>query len=1383
MKTSYILFFRSKGLRLGILAALGLLACTSINAQISGSYTIDRNGTASATVYKSFKAVIDDLKGVTRSDGGTANNTGSGVTGNATFTVKVGSGPYTWTSADQLVIPSIGTMSSTKTVTFKGNNETINYTGSSSNRPAIRLDDADWFRFDSLKIYSLATSSAWGIHFKNSADNNIIQNCVVRCPNVASEAAGNYSSNSGCIVFSTENASLNGFDSYGWGGAAAFGNNGNNNIIRNNSIGGKDDGTSSGTGPAFGVFLLGTTSGTGSASNLVEKNNITNCFYYSVYCGFADGAEIKKNNITNPEAAPYNWGAAAIYSNYLDNSTGQTVNTTKQTKISQNRIYKNHINQNTAYYYYGIYAYDAGNAGTVIDNNAMYDIQTSSVIYGIYAYGYPGRNLKFEHNTFSYDHPTQTNSPTVYGIFNLTQSNFTADYQNNIISMTQPGGTGTRYGIYDYNWGGSTYNYNNVYVNRNNGGTPATNDYYGYKGSTKKALSDWQAAGSGAQSTEFASTFVDWATGDLRPLSFELNNTGRNLGYTKDINDSNRTVATPDKGAFEVKIDASCTAFPWTGLNECGNYTEVVKVTIKNNNTFAIKNVPVSWQINNNTPVTEIITSSIAAGASLTYTFNAVPRFNKPGANTIKAGVGVADDDASNNTITVNLNITKTPEGSILSQKAGAKGIYNPGSAFDITVPNDSLIYQFTPPAGLTNAQYGAAAPFKWNGKAEVRSFTSGLLVTGATPIVKVPSGPNNMEVAFDPPFAMTDSMLVLNIIFTDPSTNCDTTISKKIFVAPRCNPAFEFPTTVCEGENVLFDNFSTVSSKFLTYKWEFGTTKVEDTANSTNPVFTFPGSGAYKVTLRCKTDPYGYVDTLVKTVTVTPIPTVAFTRTNACEGDAVKLINNTTPTGASFEWTLGDGSPTVLTTDVNKVYATPGGYAVTLRAEKNGCAAKITKNVYQFARPIANASLISGSCDNEKFKFGNTTTISIGASGYLWNFDEPNAISTDKSPEYKFTSPGVKKVRLTAVSEFGCTDTLNTPLLVTVKAAPKASFTNTDPCSQTPTVFTNTSNTPSGSPTNTWTIEGVTDINNAATRSHTWANLGKQTVVLQVASDNGCTDVFTKELNVLIQPVADFSVANICQGEPAVFTNLTTWPEGQITYTWDFGDGGVSTDGAPIHAYNNNVTGQRNVVLTAQIIGGCTSSKSIAVEVKEKPSTCDFEFKNNYNAGLYAFDLNPTGPSGSSTANTNYKWVYSFGGTDQTVAAGKIGKVMSGALNTVQVTMIATKNGCECSVTKGLSQQEINKTVGTNQLPNGGEFKIYPNPSNGNVNIEVANNNENLVVEIFNAVGAKVATVNTNNANNGIFNINLAEQAAGLYIVKVTAANQTVAQRITITK
>jgi len=1374
MKTIYKLFNKSKGIPFIILTAIGLFICTHSNAQISGNYTIDQNGTASATVYTSFKAVIDDLKGVSRSDGGTANNTGSGVTGNATFTVKAGSGPYTWTSTDQLVIPSIGTMSSTKTVTFKGNNETINYTGTSSERAAIRLEGADWFRFDSIKLYNLSSTRAWGFQFKTNADNNIIENCVVRCPNVTSGTTSQ-TSTSAAIIFSDNNTTINASQ---WG-TNSLGTNGSKNIIRNNSIGGRDDGTSAGSGPAYGIFVMGDAGGSGADANVIEGNRITNIYWNSIESTNADATLINKNNISSPEGNDkYRWGAAAIR---VDNWNGPTSNSVS---ITNNKISDNYgTNLSSSSTYYGIYIYDGGNADLNCNNNSIYDLQATSSLYHIYSGGYNSFKSKIYHNTISYDHPTQSQTPTVYGVYVSPQGSASADLQNNNITITQPNGTSTRYGMFDRDWGSATFNYNNVNVNRNAGGAPNTRDYYGYQGSTKSTLTDWQAASNGAQSTDFPTDYVDWANGDLRPLSFELNNTGTNLGFTKDINDSNRTVATPDKGAFEVKIDASCTAFPWTGFNVCGNYTEQVTVTIKNNNSFDIKNVPVSWQINNTAPVTEIITSTIAVGASVVYTFNAIPRFNTPGANTIRAGVGAADDDASNNFITVNLNVTKTPEGSILSQKPGAKGIYNPGNAFDITVPKDSLIYQFTPPAGLTNAQYGTTAAFKWNGKAEVRSFTSGLLVAGATPIVKVPSGPNNMEVAFDPPIAMTDSMLVLSVIFTDPSTGCDTSINKQIFVAPRCNPSFEFPTTVCEGENVLFDNFSTVSSKFLTYKWEFGTGAIEDTANNTNPVFTFPGNGAYQVTLRCKTNPYGYVDTLVKTVTVTPIPTVAFTRTNACEGDAVKLVNNTTPTGASFEWTLGDGSPTVVTTDVNKVYTNPGGYAVTLRAEKNGCAASITKNVYQFARPIANASLISGSCDNQKFKFGNTTTISIGASGYLWNFDEPSAISTNKSPEYKFTSPGVKKVRLTAVSEFGCTDTLNTPLLVTVKAAPKASFTNTDPCSQTPTVFTNTSNTPSGSPTNTWTIEGVTDINNAATRAHTWANLGKQIVVLQVASDNGCTDVFTKALNVLIQPVADFSVANICQGEPAVFTNLTTWPEGQITYTWDFGDGGVSTDGAPIHAYNNNVTGQRNVVLTAQIIGGCTSSKSIAVEVKEKPSTCDFEFKNNYNAGLYAFDLNPTGPSGSSTANTNYKWVYNFGGTDQTVAAGKIGKVMPSALHTVQVTMIATKNGCECSVTKGLSQQDINKTVGTSQLPNGGEFKIYPNPSNGNVNIEVANNNENLVVEIFNAVGAKVATVNTNNANNGVFNINLAEQAAGLYIVKVTTANQTVAQRITITK
>jgi len=1374
MKTIYNLFNKTRGIPFSILTALGLFICSNSNAQITGNYTIDRNGTASATVYKDFKSVVDDLKGVTRSDGGASNNTGTGVTGNAVFTVLAGSGPYTWTSTDQLVIPVIATTSSTKTVTFKGNNEIINYTGSSSDRAAIRLDGADWFRFDSIQLYNLRSTQAWGFQFRTSADNNIIENCVVRCPNVTSGTTST-GSVSACIVFSDNNTTIN---SSQWG-TNSLGSNGSKNIIRKNSIGGKDDGNSAGSGPAYGVIIMGDAGGSGADANVVENNRITNIYWNSVESTNADATLINKNNISSPESNDkYRWGANGIY---VDNWNGPTSNSVN---VTNNKIFNNYgTNLNSSSTYYGIYIYDGGNVDLNCNNNSITDLQATSSLYGIYSGGYNSFTSKMYHNTFSYDHPTQSNSPTVYGVYISPQGSAGADFRNNNITITQPGGssTRTRYGIFDRNWGSATLNYNNVFVDRSGTGTPTTGDLYGYQGSAKSTLTDWQASGNGPQSTDLQTAYVDWANGDLRPLSFELNNTGTNLGFTKDINDSNRNVATPDKGAFEIKIDASVTAFPWTGLNVCGNYTEQVTVTIRNNNSFDIKNVPVSWQINNNTPVTEIITDTIAVGASVVYTFNAIPKFNTPGANTIKAGVGAADDDAANNLITVNLNVTKTPEGSILSQKAGAKGIYNPGNAFDITVPNEPLVYQFTPPTDLTNAQYGTAITDKWNGKAEVRSFTSGALITPA-PIVTAP-GAGDMEVSFDPPFAMTDSMLVLSVIFTDPSTGCDTTINKSIFVAPRCVPAFEFPTTVCEGDNVLFDNFSTVSSKFTTNKWEFGTGNIADTANSTNPVFTFPGNGTYDVTLRCKTNPYGYVDTLVKTVTVTPIPVVAFTRTNACEGDAVQLVNNTVPANASFKWTLGDGSPTVITTNVNKVYANPGGYAVTLEAEKNGCAASITKNVYQFARPIANASLISGTCDNQKFKFGNTTSISIGASGFLWNFDEPNAISTDKEPEYKFTSPGLKKVRLTAVSEFGCTDTLSTPLLVTVKAAPTAMFTNTQPCSQTPTVFTNTSVTPSGTPTNTWTIEGVTDINNLATRSHNWSSLGKQIVVLQVASDNGCTDVFTKELNVLIQPVADFSVADICQGEPAIFTNLTTWPEGQIAYSWDFGDGATSMDGAPIHAYDNSVVGQRNVVLNAQILGGCASTKSIAVEVKEKPSTCDFEFKNNYNFGTTAFDLNPIGGIGSSTANTNYKWVYSFGGTDQTVATGKTGKVLPSALHTVEVTMIASKNGCECSVTKGLSQQVINQTVGINQLPNGGEFKIYPNPSNGNVNIEVANNNQNLVVEVYNAVGAKVATVNTNNANNGVFNVNLTEQAAGLYLVKVTTGNETISQRITLTK
>ena len=73
-------------------------------------------------------------------------------------------------------------------------------------------------------------------------------------------------------------------------------------------------------------------------------------------------------------------------------------------------------------------------------------------------------------------------------------------------------------------------------------------------------------------------------------------------------------------------------------------------------------------------------------------------------------------------------------------------------------------------------------------------------------------------------------------------------------------------------------------------------------------------------------------------------------------------------------------------------------------------------------------------------------------------------------------------------------------------------------------------------------------------------------------------------------------------------------------------------------------------------------------------------------------------------------------------------------------------------------------------------DFSIYPSVSNGNINIDLPNNMESSV-SIFNTLGQQVFM---NNYSEKSINLEL-QLSAGVYIVKVTAENNSIAKRIII--
>jgi hypothetical protein len=78
--------------------------------------------------------------------------------------------------------------------------------------------------------------------------------------------------------------------------------------------------------------------------------------------------------------------------------------------------------------------------------------------------------------------------------------------------------------------------------------------------------------------------------------------------------------------------------------------------------------------------------------------------------------------------------------------------------------------------------------------------------------------------------------------------------------------------------------------------------------------------------------------------------------------------------------------------------------------------------------------------------------------------------------------------------------------------------------------------------------------------------------------------------------PYADFSVesGSFVVGQELYFQNNSS---DAVSYEWDFGDGYVSEDVNPIHAFNSN--GTYEVILTAKGHDGTESSSSMVIEIK----------------------------------------------------------------------------------------------------------------------------------------------------------------------------------------
>lgn len=486
------------------------------------------------------------------------------------------------------------------------------------------------------------------------------------------------------------------------------------------------------------------------------------------------------------------------------------------------------------------------------------------------------------------------------------------------------------------------------------------------------------------------------------------------------------------------------------------------------------------------------------------------------------------------------------------------------------------------------------------------------------------------------------------------------------VFAKPKPNMA---TSNSCEGEQVQFQNLSTISSGSITANtWSFGDgTKSSDK----NPKYTYTQFGSFDVQL-ITTSNNGCVDSITKSISIYEVPEVDFTFADVCDGESVDFTNQTTLSTGTMtnSWDFGDGFSSTQTSPLYK-YAGSGTYSVTLKVTTNNfCEATLTQKVKVFDVPSASFVALD-TCEMDEVIIQNTSTIASGSMNYSWDMGDGTTLSSI-NPNHSFTGFGTYGVKLKATSNNGCKDSLTQSVRIFEKAI--ASFTYQGSCPGEEVEFTNTSTSTRNITQSVWEFNG-SDVTTSTKPKYTFNGSGPHTTILYVLTEDNCLDTAKRTIEFESVPVADFSFSQACERDSMAFTNNSVLSVGTLTSSWEFGDGNTSTDNDPKHVYT--ATQSFDVKLIVESDKGCKDSLIQSVFVDDKPEV-DF----TVNGGCLGDTTYFTNSTIDQTSNV-YTWKY---GASNGTSSAYNGKFKYASASTYDVTLLVQNDNCADSLTKSVS-------------------------------------------------------------------------------------------------
>lgn len=507
--------------------------------------------------------------------------------------------------------------------------------------------------------------------------------------------------------------------------------------------------------------------------------------------------------------------------------------------------------------------------------------------------------------------------------------------------------------------------------------------------------------------------------------------------------------------------------------------------------------------------------------------------------------------------------------------------------------------------------------------------------------------------------FTVTDTTFAVTLIVTD-NYGCVDTIIDSVYVKPGF--AFTFTNdTVCYGYPTHFyaQNLAEGDSLY-SVSWDFGNpaSVPNNISFLYNPIHIFTDPGTFIVKLKAWNSD-NCVDSVYREVIVYDLPQPAFSFVSEpCDG-IVDFTDLSIAGGGlieSWTWYFGDGTPpeTILAPgpgSTTHLYPDLGTYDVTLVVTNtNGCVDSISQSVERYA--CISAIFLSDTllCARNPIIFADSSFPVESINQWHWIFGDgmDTTYSTySQTISHEYTTYGdymVKLVINAIVSGVPFAD--SSSRIVRIRPTPEPYFSNLSVCYNQFSLFIDTSNT-FGDPNTSWYWNfgepgsGTQDTSTLENPLHKYLTPGSYDVQMIVANQWGCADSITKLTRVFDIPVADFENTVPCQGDPTLFTDLSTSADTTFGFwRWNFGEQETAKDTSneqnPSYTYNS--TGTYTVRMIVEDLNGCmdTIDSTLTVNITPLSAFNITEYIDGMNGKLQMENL--------STGANSFMWDFGNG-------------------------------------------------------------------------------------------------------------------------------------------